>query len=220
MKRAIASVLAGIFFSGITLSLYSFGNAGRFAGEKPSFEQQVQVFKKLGFEFNPGADTSDLNRWGGHKRYEDQPYAVMYMELGSYTGKEPKTPLTNKCWHLDREQIRAKSGYSDLLRNLQRITGGEITFEAFKENLDPANGISRLSFTVKGKLFSWQLKIADGTFDSDLFANLTELTQQVKSIRQFTVFELNGENLVIGFENRDGLYAIRKATGLHISWMS
>ena len=202
------------------LLLFAAKPAFNTGSEKVSFDQQLQTFQKLGFVFNPGTDTSDLNRWGGHKRYEDQPYNVMYMMLGSFTEREPHLPLTNKCWHLDRELIKAKAGYTDLLHNLERISNGELVLEKLKESIDLQHGLSNINFEAKGKLFSWKLHVADGAFDSDFFSNLVELCQQTKTIRQFTILEMDGENLVIGFENKDGLYAIRKATGMHISWLN
>jgi hypothetical protein len=184
-----------------------------------SFDDQLKVFQKLGFEFNPGTDSSDLNRWGGRKRYEDQPYSVMYMALGGNIDRTPWTPITNKCWHLDRENIKAKDGYTGILKQIQRISGGDIQLENLKEEIS-SGGISTISFQAKGISFNWKLHIADGAFDADLFSNLVDLGLQLKTIKKFTLLEIGGENVVIGYENRDGLYAIRKATGLHISWMT
>src|SRR5262245_53032647 len=50
--------------------------------ETISFERQLDIFNKLGFDLNPGVDTSDINRWGGHKIFEEQPFTLLYTTLG------------------------------------------------------------------------------------------------------------------------------------------
>src|ERR1700733_15042098 len=73
---------------------------------RPSFEQQLETFKQLGFILNHGIDTSDINRWpDGHKEFEKNPYKLLYQTLGQTTEKEPFDPMTDKAWNVDLEMI-------------------------------------------------------------------------------------------------------------------
>lgn len=57
-------------FMGI-LSLLGFKNSC--APNNPSFEEQFEIFKELGFELNNGADKSDIERWE-MQNFLDEPF--------------------------------------------------------------------------------------------------------------------------------------------------
>jgi hypothetical protein len=181
--------------------------------------QQVETFLKLGFELNPGVDTADLFQYG-RQVFEDKPYTELYRLLGENLSNKPEIPVTNKCWSFHMAGVKEQGGYAGILKNLQRITGDELVFENLQEKIDPEKETDEITFTMKGGTFTWKLRAADEFFDTDLFNEVVGLTDQFKTKRRFTFYDTGGPEVVIGYETRDGLTAIRKATGLRITWLN
>ena len=188
--------------------------------ETISFEKQLEIFKKLGFDLNPGVDTSDINRWGGHKTFEEQPFTLLYTTLGQTIEREPWTPLTNKCWNFDTEAIESDGSYIDIIKNLQRITRGEIKFTDIKDHVDIEEGKAWVSFSLNGDSYKWNLKVQDDWVDANLFTKIFELTKKYNTKGRYTYFDTGGQDAVIGFETPDNLDEIKKMTGLKIDWLT
>jgi hypothetical protein len=187
---------------------------------KPTFEEQLETFKQLGFNLNTGTDTSDINRWqGGHKEFEDQPYHLMYQTLGLTIEREPWTPLTNKCWDFDLEAIEDHGAYVDIMKNISRITNGDLVFENIQDYVDIEEGKSWVSFTCKGDSYKWDLKVDNDWADGDLFDKVQALTEKYKTKGKFTFFNTGGQDFVLGYYTSEELEKIKQATGLEIVWL-
>jgi hypothetical protein len=219
MKRIYMGILAGL------LSLFGCDNADKLQAQaalksKVGFEQQLETFKQLGFVLNPGVDTSDINRWqGGYKEFEKQPYHLMYQTLGQTIEREPWTPLTNKVWDLDLEAIEDHGAYIDIMKNISRITHGDLVFEDLKDYVDIDEGRAWVSFTCRGDHYKWDLKVDDDWADGDLFDRVQELTSKYNTKGKFTFFNTGGQDFVLGYSTPEELERIRKATGLDIVWL-
>jgi hypothetical protein len=185
---------------------------------KIQLNQQLQTFNRLGYMLNPGVDTTDLSH-GGLEQYEEQPYTALYMAFGKTIEREPHIPITNKCWLFDMSNLKAIGGYSAMLQNLERISAGELKIENIKETFDAARGISKLSFKLNGRTMKWELREVEGFFDTDFFSQLVDLTDELKTKGRFTFYDSGDQNSVVGYETHDGLFALRKATGLRIQWL-
>ncbi|MBK7174262.1 MAG: hypothetical protein IPH84_13740, partial [Bacteroidales bacterium] len=132
-------------------------STGKF--HKPTFQEQLDTFKELGFNFNQGIDTSDINRWPeGHKEFEDQPYHLMYKTLGQTIERDPWTPITNKCWDFDLEAIDDHGAYVGIMENISRITNGDLVFENLKDYVDIEENNNLVSLHVKVIITSGFLK--------------------------------------------------------------
>ncbi len=191
-----------------------------FSNQKPTFEQQFETFKQLGFALNEGVSISDINRWqGGHKEFEDLPYHLMYQTLGSTIEREPWTPLTNKCWDFDTEAIEDHGAYIDIMRNISRITNGELIFENITDYVDIDEETAWVAFTCKGDNYKWNLKVDNDWVDGDLFDKVQELTDKYKTKGKFTFFNTGGQAFVLGYATPEELENIRNATGLEIVWL-
>jgi len=187
---------------------------------KPTFEEQFETFKQLGFTLNPGTDTSDINRWpGGHKEFEDLPYHLMYQTLGQTIEREPWTPLTNKVWDFDLEAIEDHGAYVDIMKNISRITNGDLVFKDIKDHIDIEEGKAWVSFKCNGDNYKWDLKVDDDWADGDLFDRVQELTDKYKTKGKFTFFSTGGQNFVLGYCTSEELEKFRQATGLDIVWL-
>jgi hypothetical protein len=187
---------------------------------KPTFEEQLETFKQLGFNLNTGTDISDINRWQeGHKAFEDEPYILMYQTLGSTIEREPWTPLTNKCWDFDLEAIERHGAYVDIMENISRVTNGELVFENIQDYVDLEEAKAWVSFTCKGDNYKWDLKVDNDWADGDLFDKVQALTEKYKTKGKFTFFNTHGQDFVLGYYTCEELETIKQTTGLEIVWL-
>ena len=184
-----------------------------------SFEEQFEIFKELGFELNSGVDKSDIERWD-EEDFIDEPFSLMYITLGQTIECEPWTPLTNKCWEFDTETIEGHGSYVDIIKNLERITRGNLKFENVKDYVDIEEEEAWVSFTFNGKDYKWDLKVDNDWADIDLFSKIVNLTENNKFKGQYTYFDTEDQNAVIGFETSESLKQIKDKTGLKIEWLN
>lgn len=205
------------FLSGL---LGIIGCNGHSKKSKPTFEEQLKTFTELGFELNEGVDSSDINRWeNGHQEFEDQPYHLMYMTLGQTIEREPWTPITNKCWDFDLEAIEDHGAYIEIMKNISRITNGDLTFENLEDYVDLEKGKAWVSFVCNGDIYKWDLKVDDDWADGELFDKVQALTSKFKTSGKFTFFNTGGQDFVLGYYTQEELEKIKKSTGLDIVWL-
>jgi len=187
---------------------------------KPSFQEQFEIFTELGFTLNQGVDTSDINRWeGGYKEFEELPFSLMYQTLGLTIEEEPWTPITNKCWDFDLEAIEDHGDYIDIMKNISRITNGELIFENLEDYVDIEEGKAWISFTCQGDKYKWNLKVDNDWADGSLFDKVQELAEKYRTKGRFTYFNTGGQNFVLGYHTKEELEIIKAKTRLNIVWL-
>jgi hypothetical protein len=197
--------------------------AARTSGErsKPSFQEQLDTFLKLGFKLNQGIEISDINRWpGGLKEFEDPPYHLLYQTLGQTIERKPWTPITNDCWNFDLEAITDPGAYVGVMHNISRITKGDLFFENLEDHVSLEQGIAWVSFTINGDMYKWDLKVEDDWADADLFDKVQELAIKYNARGRFTYFNTGGQDFVLGYYTPEKLTSIRQSTGLDIVWLN
>ena len=141
--------------------------------KNPSFEEQLQVFDELGFKLNKGTNISDIKRWD-EQDFLSEPFSLMYTTLGQTIEREPWTALTDKCWDFDTEAIEDHGSYIEIIKNLERITRGELVFENIEDYVDIEEEKAWVSFTFYGQNYKWNLKIDDDWVDPDIFGKIVE----------------------------------------------
>lgn len=184
-----------------------------------SFEEQLETFRKLGFQLNAGTSISDIDRWGGKNDFEGEPFKLLYITLGQTIEREPWTPLTDRVWDFDTEAIEDHGAYVEIMKNFERITRGEIKFVNLKDYVDVENKKAWVSFSIGGRSYKWNLKVDDDWADPELSSKVVELTRTLKTKGKFTYFNTGGQDAVIGFETPESRDSIIKATGLKIEWL-
>ena len=185
----------------------------------PSFDEQWRVFKSLGFELTSDALVADFEKLKSDRLIVDRPFSDLYMELGRGLQREPWTPFTNRVWDFDTEAIEDHGAYVEIMRNLERISRGEIKFEDLRDYVDVEEGKAWVSFSINGQSFKWDLVVNDDWVDPQLFSKVVELTRSLNTKGRYTYFDTGGQNAVIGFETPESRAAIVKATGLKIEWL-
>jgi len=189
-------------------------------GSNPTFEEQWETFKELGFTLNEGVKEEDLNRWPeGHEAFEKDPYRLMYVTLGQTLEREPRTPITNKCCNFNAEAIKDQGSYVFIMDNISRLTTGRLNFENIKGYVNQQEKKAWVSFTCRGDNYKWDLKVAGSSLDAELFNKLQNLTDRYKTSRKFTYYDAGDQNFVLGFHSSQELRNIRSLTGLDIVWL-
>ena len=185
-----------------------------------TFENQLETFKKLGFTLNKNVEISDIDRLEYKKEFEKEPYSLLYVTLGRTIEREPWTPMTDRCWDFDSEAIEDYGDYVQIMKNLERISRGEIKFENLKDYVDVEKEKAWVSFELKGVKYKWDLKVDADWVDENLLTKVVELTDKLKTKGKFTIFDTGGQNAVIGYETPEKREEIINATGLKIEWLN
>lgn len=229
MKRRRLIVFMGVLVSFLTLSGCSEKSAnGQNLPPPPSaakksrisFDEQWATFQKLGFVLDPRIVKATVEEFQKDRSIEEDPYRMLYMYLGGETSKEPWTPLTDRVWDFDTEAIEDHGAYVEIMRNLERISRGEMKFDSLKDYVDVEEGVAWVSFSVGGKSYKWDLKVDDDWVDPGLFTKVVEVTKALGTKGRYTYFNTGGQNAVIGYETPESRIAIVKATGLKIEWLN
>ncbi|MBK7933644.1 MAG: hypothetical protein IPK01_09120 [Acidobacteria bacterium] len=119
----------------------------------------MKTFERLGFVLNPTIKVDDIDRWGGKSEFDTPPFMTMYITLGQTIEREPWTPLTDRVWHFDMEAIEDHGAYVDIMKNLERITRGELKFSNLKDYVDVENKRhgSHFRFEIRHTSGIWRL---------------------------------------------------------------
>lgn len=152
-----------------------------------SFDNQFQIFKKLGFTLNSEVAISDVDRWNRHDEFENEPYSLLYTILGQTLKRESWTPLTNRCWNFDTEAIEDHGSYVEIFKNLERISRGELKFVNLKDYVDVEEEKAWVSFSINGDDYKWNLKVDDDWVDETILTKIVELTKKYKTKGKFTL---------------------------------
>jgi hypothetical protein len=106
------------------------------------------------------------------------------------------------------------------MKNLERLSHGEIKFEKLKDFVDIEKEKAWVSFTVNKVNYKWNLKVNDDWVDEELFTKVVELTNKLNTKGKYTYFDTGGQSAVIGYETPEKRDEIIKATGLKIEWLN
>ncbi len=106
------------------------------------------------------------------------------------------------------------------MKNLERITRGEIKFESVKDHVDIENEKAWVSFSIRGKNYKWNLVVDNDWADPKLFTKVSQLTHTLNTKGRFTYFNTGGQTAVTGYETPESKDAIVRATRLKIEWLN
>lgn len=177
-----------------------------------TFEEQLSVFQSLGFTLNEVIEIDDLRIFASEE-YEKNPFSLMYISLGSVE-EYNFASITDRCWDFDTEAIEDYGDYIVIIENLRRISRGEMDFRNVRDEVDIENGVTKVSFTLFGDNYSFDLVINNDWVDVSLFTKIVELTAKYGTKGRYTFFDTGGQSVVIGYEKPEDLNKIIKATGL------
>lgn len=182
-----------------------------------SYNKQLKIFQKLGFNFNPGTSEEDLDRWESKAEFESSPFSLMYFTLGSTIEREPWTALTNKAISIHLESAEMSGVYSEILKDLKRISNGELNFNNIQDEIDFENQKANVSFSINGDYYNWDLRFNTDWLDLNLFSKIQDLVKKYKNKGSLTLYVFQETDIVIGYYSKEELKQIKKLTKLNIS---
>lgn len=210
---AIVVLIAALVLKALTRSSYP-------TQKNVSFEEQLKTFEALGFELNEGVLREDVLMWeDAEKAFVEDPWNLLYMTLGLTIERAPWTPITNQCWDFDLEAIEDHGAYVDIMKNISRITDGDLDFEDLTDYVDVEAEIAWVAFKVRGDAYKWNLRVDNDWADGDLFDRVQALAIKYETGKRFTYYNTGGQDFVLGYHTEDELSLLRKATGLNIEWL-
>ncbi|WP_417369270.1 hypothetical protein [Flavobacterium beibuense] len=184
---------------------------------KASFEEQLTAFKELGYTFNKEIDKHDLLYLYNEEDYEAEPYSLLYYTWAEIADTKDK-PISNNCWHFDYESIENEGDYVAIIKNLERISDGQLTFTNVQDSIDFDNETAWVSFDINGTHYKYDLTFDNDWADHVLFENIQTLTEKYNTTGKFTVYSL-GQSVVFDFMTETELQQFKKVTKLDLDWL-
>lgn len=184
---------------------------------KATFEEQLTAFKELGYTFNNEIDKHDLLYLNNEEDYEAEPYSLLYYTWAEIADTKDK-PISNNCWHFDYESIENEGDYIAIIKNLERISDGQLTFTNVQDSIDFDNETAWVSFDINGTHYKYDLTFDNDWADHVLFENIQALAEKYNTKGKFTVYSL-GQSVVFDFMTETELQNFKKVTRLDPEWL-
>lgn len=170
-----------IAFGILQFGIYSCSNKNN------SFENQLKVFTDLGYLINDGITNDDIINIWGKERIGSGPFVILYLSLGSEIFKDGnRIFITDNCWHFDTECIEDTGSYVSIIKNLGRISNGELDFKNISDIVDWDNEKASISFEINNDIYDWELEFYDDWVDPGLFTKIVQLTKKYNTNGRFT----------------------------------
>lgn len=180
---------------------------------KKSYEQQMEIFKELGFQLNKGVENSDVDRWG-NKAFEKETFSLLYITLGMNLEREPWTPMVNNLWTIDTELITDVSEYVNFMKRLQLLVNNEFNFSDIKA--EESDGFYTVKFMLNTRKYEIKLKKDEDWLDLSIFEKIENILESTGTKKKFTFYDPKDQTIVVGWESEDKIKEIKKRTKLKL----
>ncbi|MFL9838712.1 hypothetical protein ABS768_14465 [Flavobacterium sp. ST-75] len=197
--------------------LYKFLKENVHKISKASFEEQLTAFKQLGYTFNKNMDKHDLLSVYNEDDYEAEPYSLLYLAWAEIADTKDK-PISNNCWYFDYESIENEGDYVAIIKNLERISDGQLNFTNVHDSIDFDNETAWVSFDINGTHYKYDLTFDNDWADHTLFENIQELAAKHNTTGKLTVYPL-GQSVIFDFMTEAELEQFKKVTKLAPEWL-
>lgn len=197
--------------------------------ESISYEQQVEIFKSLGYEFAEGV-TKDLiltegyaeSMWEQIKKeklqeIEQNPFSILYYYYGWRSTKIDNFNFSNRCILFDLEFIDSNSQYIWFMKRMGIITNGEINYSNISIQIDE-NNYEWIIFKVNGINKKWKLEKA-GYISDSFFQRFSYLPTELKTKGKYTYYDNGGQQFIIDYSTENEQKKFIKTTGLKREWL-
>jgi hypothetical protein len=181
----------------------------------PSPELQLDNLIKLGIKLNTGISKKDILQIHETMGYNRQPYKILYTELGNEN--EDGAFVSDNCWHFDYEYIEDHGAYVSIIKNLEKLSHGDLKFENIKDFVDIDEELAWVSFDINGDSYKWTLEVNDDWTDETLFSKVQALAKKYKTKGKFNQCII-GQSSVISYMDNSQFEEFNKVTNLNIEW--
>lgn len=184
--------------------------------KKVSFEEQLETFRSLGLELNDGITQKDLLDINDREDYEDEPWELLYTAMGEENDDD--LPLSDNLFYCDGGFIEFPGDYITIVRNMGRISNGELLFTNIRDHVDIAGKSAWVSFDLNGENYKYDLKVEHDKLDTALLDKIQELAEKYNTKGGYTLLRLDYDG-VIGYLDEEKLHELNGITGLKIEWL-
>ncbi len=194
-----------------------------------SYEQQIEIFKTLGYEFADGV-TKELILTEGYaepmwnqirrerlKRIEEKPFSHLYFYYGWGNPKVPGFYFSDECIWYDLEFIDSPDKYIWLMKRMGVITKGEIRYTDISIEVDDEN-YEWIKFKVNGIDKKWKLQKV-GYISGSLFKRFSYLPSELNTKGKYTYYDEGGQQFVIDYATESEQKEFIEKTGLQREWL-
>lgn len=189
------------------------------------YDEQIEVFKSLGYHFNEGVDkelvlsTVYEMTWDAdtEKYIEENPFAMLYYAFGWRDPIVPKYNYSEKCIWFDLEFFDPNTQYKWFMQRMGTITNGEITFEEISITTDDQNW-EWIEFKVNGIAKKWKLE-KSGYIADHFIQAFSYLPKELKTKGKYTYFDNGGQQFVIDYASEEEQIEFNKKTGLNREYL-
>jgi len=190
-----------------------------------SYDQQIEVFKSLGYEYDADVTKEMILRdvyemsWEDEteKYVENNPYSILYYTFGWRDSSIVNYNYTNQCLWFDLEFFDPNIQYKWFMERLGVITGGELNFTDIAIETDSENW-EWINFKVNGKQKKWKLE-RSGFIADHFVQRFSYLTTEFETTGKYTYFDDGGQQWVIDFATEEEQLEFNKITGLNREWL-
>ncbi|MEA2204995.1 MAG: hypothetical protein QOE77_1771 [Blastocatellia bacterium] len=152
--------------------------------------------------------------------YEKNPYVMLLTIMGSEMDVEPFIIASDDIWHFDTECIEDHNDYVRIAQRLADLAGGELPLDDLKDYVDVDGGVAWLSFTLNGQRVRWDAKVDADWVDATILSRIAELLRSRGPGRQFTYYDLGGQDCLLGCATPENLQRLRAATSMDFVWLT
>lgn len=197
--------------------------------ESMSYEEQIEIFKSLGYEFADGV-TKDLILTDGYapsmweeirkerlEEIEQNPFSLLYYYFGWRSSEVPNFNFSDKCIWYDLEFVDPSDEYIWFMERMGVITNGEINFSDISLQVDQDN-YEWIVFKVNGIDKKWKLEEVGYIADS-FFQRFSYLPTELNTKGRYTIYDDGGQQFVIDYATETEQSAFIKKTGLDRIWL-
>lgn len=193
--------------------------------ERVSYDEQIEVFKTLGYEFNDGVTKKMILRDVGQMTWKEDsekeiiknPYWILYYVYGWRDPQVPKYNYSEKCIWFDLEFFENKSQYKWFMERMGAITRGEIEFGNIEITTDEDN-YEWISFEVNGRKKNWKLE-KTGYIADHFIQRFSDLPEELNTSSRYTYFDDGGQQFVIDYATHKEQRKFKKKTGIEREWL-
>lgn len=198
--REIAAELSGL---GITCSEETI----------QELEQMAETYISLEYHDYYGAPTVqsrtiDLLSWAGYGSYD--------METLEWT------PSSNGVFWVDMEAFRVDTMYTDYLRGIEALSGGELQFTNVQETYDTVDwekgiGFGTLIFSLNGKSYSVALQMDADWYSLKVLKRIGSIINSQNTGKQLYYLSDSGQGILIFYSDAHWAKEFTQLTGFPLS---
>lgn len=185
------------------------------------FEEQLQNLAgcgiKLRSEFLPEILFEDWTK----EEFEKEPFELLLIALGDEKELSDGqwTFLSDNIWHFDAECIEGNGSYINIAERLRDLAGDDLPLQNIKDYVDIDEESAWLEFTLDSKDYHLNFEVSDDWADTEIFNVFAQLLQNRNPNKNFTYFNFNSQDGLIGCSTSEQLKTIKEITQMDVDWI-